>query len=216
MRTTIETTRIVGGHPALDLANTVSSRHGTPGEDKLTAYADLVLWAGRVGLLSPSEAEAAHAAAARDPRAADRALDRARDLREDVYAVFSAVAAGAPPPEPAFGRLRARAVSARARQRLVPEGGGFRWAWPEPAADAALDAAAERVAAAAAELLVAGPLDRVRECRGRNCGWLFLDATRNRRRRWCSDGDCGTGDRVRRLRARRRAGGRGAGTAEGG
>jgi len=35
----------------------------------------------------------------------------------------------------------------------------------------------------AAELLTNGPLDRLKQCAG--CSWLYLDASRNRTRRWC-------------------------------
>ncbi|MBZ9993133.1 CGNR zinc finger domain-containing protein [Mesorhizobium sp. BH1-1-4] len=43
---------------------------------------------------------------------------------------------------------------------------------------------------------------RVRECKGRQCGWLFLDTSRGGRRRWCSDETCGTRSRVTRFRAK--------------
>jgi predicted RNA-binding Zn ribbon-like protein len=33
-------------------------------------------------------------------------------------------------------------------------------------------------------------LERVKECP--NCGWLFLDTTKNGKRRWCSMEDCGS------------------------
>ncbi|MCV4932572.1 CGNR zinc finger domain-containing protein, partial [Escherichia coli] len=47
-------------------------------------------------------------------------------------------------------------------------------------------------------------LGRIRECPGRNCGWLFLDTSRNGQRRWCSEAECGTPARVARHRAARR------------
>jgi len=37
------------------------------------------------------------------------------------------------------------------------------------------------------------------------CGWLFLDETRNRSRRWCSMKDCGNRAKARRHYRRRRA-----------
>ena len=41
-----------------------------------------------------------------------------------------------------------------------------------------------------------GPLERVGECP--SCGWLFLDTSRNGRRRWCSMATCGSRDKARR------------------
>lgn len=38
-----------------------------------------------------------------------------------------------------------------------------------------------------------------------NCGWLFIDRTRNRNKRWCTAGLCGARTRSRRYYARRKA-----------
>jgi predicted RNA-binding Zn ribbon-like protein len=59
---------------------------------------------------------------------------------------------------------------------------------------------------AAAELLANPSRGVVRECAGDACGWLFLDARRASRRRWCSMADCGNRAKVRRHRERRAAG----------
>jgi predicted RNA-binding Zn ribbon-like protein len=45
--------------------------------------------------------------------------------------------------------------------------------------------------------------ERVRECRGEHCGWLFLDLTKNRSRRWCEMEVCGSRAKMQRYRARR-------------
>jgi predicted RNA-binding Zn ribbon-like protein len=45
-------------------------------------------------------------------------------------------------------------------------------------------------------LLTQGQLDRLGECP--SCGWLFLDTSKNRRRRWCSMATCGSRDKARR------------------
>ena len=65
------------------------------------------------------------------------------------------------------------------------------------------------VALSAAELLMLGDLGRVEECPGSDgCGWLFFDSSKNGRRRWCSMEGCGSRDKMRRLYARKRNGGR--------
>jgi predicted RNA-binding Zn ribbon-like protein len=53
------------------------------------------------------------------------------------------------------------------------------------------------------ELLAEGPLDRMKRCAG--CRWLFLDASKNRSRHWCSMEVCGTNAKKRRYVERRRA-----------
>jgi predicted RNA-binding Zn ribbon-like protein len=46
-------------------------------------------------------------------------------------------------------------------------------------------------------------LSRVRVCASETYGWLFIDTSKNRTRRWCSMSDCGNRAKVRRFRARR-------------
>jgi predicted RNA-binding Zn ribbon-like protein len=43
---------------------------------------------------------------------------------------------------------------------------------------------------------------RVKVCG--NCGWLFIDRTRNRNKRWCTAGMCGARTRSRRYYARQK------------
>ena len=59
------------------------------------------------------------------------------------------------------------------------------------------------------DLVQTMPRDRLRRCDDDGCGWLFLDATRNHSRRWCSSGECGNRDRARRHYARNRTAARG-------
>ena len=57
----------------------------------------------------------------------------------------------------------------------------------------------------AANLLTSRILERVGQCADdRGCGWLFMDLSRNRSRRWCDMKDCGNRDKVRRYYARKR------------
>jgi len=58
------------------------------------------------------------------------------------------------------------------------------------------------VVRAAVELLTSEQAALVGTCADRTCGWLFLDTTRNRTRRWCDMKECGNRAKVRRFRAR--------------
>ena len=51
----------------------------------------------------------------------------------------------------------------------------------------------EGLLAAAAISILADPRERgrLKMCPGDNCGWLFIDETRNSRRTWCSMESCG-------------------------
>ena len=56
---------------------------------------------------------------------------------------------------------------------------------------------------AAAESLVAGELARVRRCADPRCARVFLDSTKNGRRRWCDMSTCGNRAKAARHRAKR-------------
>jgi len=113
-------------------------------------------------------------------------LDRARELRAAIYGVFTSGA----------GLDVLLAFHAEAVARGTIEVGA--WVWRGRDADRPL----WPVAVAAVDLLRSERLARVRQCA--NCDWLFVDASRNGSRRWCSMDECGVHVKMRRYRASRR------------
>ena len=190
-----------GGHAALDFANTVDSRRGRWGPDLLRSYDDLIVLAQRVALIDEIQASRLSALAKSHPRNAATALKEAKRLREAIHAIFLSEDAHEPYPAEAFDIVRDRAQRARARQVLTDTGDGFRWV--QLVTDL-IDLAA--IFAVAAAELITGRDDRrpIRECKGDNCGWLFLDTSKSGRRLWCSDATCGTHERVKRFRKKQR------------
>ena len=198
-----------GGAPCLDLANTVSGRGRGAPVDRLAGYPDLIAWGVQGGLVDGETAAGLGRAAARRPAAAAAALGRARALREALFRLFAAAAAGR---RPAPGDLAAlnRALTAALPRLRLEDGGGapYRWRWQgDGAAEPALDRVLWPVARSAAELLTSGDLAAVRECAAPDCRWLFLDRSRNRSRRWCAMATCGNRSKARRHYRRGRAGG---------
>ncbi|WP_019912977.1 CGNR zinc finger domain-containing protein [Paenibacillus sp. HW567] len=55
---------------------------------------------------------------------------------------------------------------------------------------------------------------RFRICENPDCLWVYYDDTRNRSKRYCDDKLCGNLMKVRRFRARKKAGGKGSTTGE--
>ena len=199
-RKTIADISLLGGHPALDFVNTVDAWRDRWGPDFLATYDDLVVWAERVGLIDGEAARRVRLAARAGPGEAQAALERARRLRAALYNLGQAEATGSRSRTEDMASLSDAILRAHGKRRIQATGGGLEWAWSQ---DADLDLVSDRVALAACELLVDRAVDRrrIRECPGRNCGWLFLDTSRGGRRRWCSDKTCGTSERVRRFRA---------------
>jgi predicted RNA-binding Zn ribbon-like protein len=192
------------GWLCLDFTNTVRSRPVSERADLVNDYNSLISWARQSTILTPGEAGDLSEQARRHPRAAAEALSQALVLREALYRIFSARAAGLPAPA---GDLRTvnRAIGrAMARAGLVTSASGrFQWAWP--GSPLGLDRVTWWVARSAAELLTSRALAAVRECAGYDCGWLFLDGTKNRSRRWCDMTTCGNRAKGRRHYERRRS-----------
>ena len=61
----------------------------------------------------------------------------------------------------------------------------------------------------AAALLTSANLQRLGRCDDEHCGWVFLDHSRNRSRRWCAMEDCGNRAKARRHYARLKTSGKG-------
>jgi predicted RNA-binding Zn ribbon-like protein len=194
---------LIGGALCLDFANTASGRGGAHHRENLRSYELLLVWCAHAGILGARERQALVRLAAARPAAAARTLRRALALREAIHAIAAALSRAARPPAPAVARLNRELARAMTRARLCPASGGFVWEWApkRPMLDAMLDP----ILRSAAELLV-GPIGgRMKQCPGRHCGWVFLDRTKNRRRRWCEMEVCGARAKARRYRARRRA-----------
>jgi predicted RNA-binding Zn ribbon-like protein len=191
---------IVGGHLALDLANTVDDPLGPARHDHAATYPDLIRWSLRVGTLDEERAAQLRRAAEHVPGAAEAALQRAHELREILGDVFGAVADGADDLAARWTRLRPFASDAVAAAGLDTGSGTHRWSWP--GVDD-LEVVLHPVAAAAADLLVSADLGRVKRCA--RCPWLYVDRSKNRSRRWCDMADCGTAEKMGRYVARRAA-----------
>ncbi len=196
----------VGGDVSLDFANTAAGRtDGVPLTDGIKTYADLVAWSRAAGLISKAEARRLGRLADSRPDEAVETLDRAIDLRETVFAVFSATAARRHPPEDAIAALNEALRNALPNLRLAHAGSGFAWTWRDDTD--ALDSMLWPIIRAAGTLLTECDPKRIRYCPGDDCGWLFVDSSRNGRRRWCDMRTCGNRTKAKRHYRKSRASG---------
>lgn len=192
---------LVGGHVALDFANT-GSLEAQPPSERLAAYPDLVTFAVRTDLIGESRAADLVAAAGREPERAAAVLSRARLLRDVLDRVFTAVAITGRAPEAEIAELNEFLTEGMRYRRLEPDDRCCGWTWA--AGDEPLAQMLWPIANAAAELLVGGELDRVKRCGNDTCAWLFVDLSRNRSRRWCDMKECGNRAKARRHYARKK------------
>lgn len=199
---------IVGGHVALDFANTVDDPGGPAHHDHAATYPDLLSWATRVDLVDDKQTRKLLRAAADHPQHEVAAIRRAHTLRNALNDLFSAVADGRPDLSAPWSRLRPFVSAAYNSASIGPTDGSDRpgrnsprqqWIWPQNELDIVL----HPIATAAAGLLVGPDLPRIKRCA--RCPWMFLDRSRNHSRRWCDMDDCGRAQKVERYVARRRS-----------
>jgi predicted RNA-binding Zn ribbon-like protein len=191
---------LIGGAICLDFVDTRNRSASDGRYDFFTDYPALLGWGLQLGLLSQSEAEHQMAKARRHERNSRVALERVIELREDIFSVFSAVAGKKKVPDGALKKINLAWATAMDHLEISPDQGRFKWKWSGMADT--LDGILWPVAQSAAELLVSSNISRVKHCNG--CGWLFLDSTRDARRRWCDMKICGNRAKARRFRERKR------------
>ncbi len=188
----------LAGNLSLDFTNTVEFRTSENRLDFLHSYEHVLAWCWKGKLVGEDESERLRAAAAIQPKQAQAAYRAALDLRDTIYRVFTALIDDALPPADDLDRLN-ELIRMTPRQ-VTPVGDHFAWAWAKSDDLAQILAP---IALSAGELLTSEQVEQVRQCP--NCGWLFVDTSRNHSRRWCSMDFCGSKVKSRRQYERRKA-----------
>ena len=187
-----------GGHPALDLVNTLDERPFERPVEILESYQDLVLFTELAGLIEPT---LARKLGARSGPACLRIVARVRALREQLFKILAAVHADEPARRAELEAISAAARSAHAARVLVAQTsrGLASYHWSRPAS---VETPLHACALAVEDLLVMD-VDRgcIRKCGALDCEVYFVDRSKGRRRRWCSMENCGNREKQRRWRA---------------
>ncbi len=206
---------LVAGVRCLDFVNTVGDRTGQWQyvRNYLQRYEDVVAWGEQSSILASANAAELRALAEHHPHAAEQAFQRALNLREALQAVFAAVAAGQPIDRDPLSSLDGVLRPVLSMSTLVAQPNAALCQWEfhpsAPHAPDAFDRVIWSVARSAADLLTSADLAHVRQCALENCGWLFLDLSKNKSRRWCAMMMCGNRNKARRHRASRKHGNQG-------
>lgn len=182
---------------AVQFANTVGSRRSSRPQERLSGYGALVDWGVKAELFGKSEAARLRTAAEARPADAQAALRRAVALRNALYSVLEATGEGKPPDSTDLDVLNVALGECAVRRRLRLTADGLCWTWAE-APDGDLDWMLWPIAYSAAEVLTGSLAERVKACPGEGCGWIFVDQSRNRSRRWCDMQSCGNREKARR------------------
>jgi len=184
----------------LDLANTWGNRQDQT-DDQLSYYGDLMEWAQQAGILDGRGRRGLQEYAKGHPAEAEDAFGAALGLREVVYRVCSAAAAGRSPDDGDLEVLN-RWLAKVPRRRLRSGGECCEWEWVEDDGD--LSRVMWPVLRSAGDLLTSAKVKQIRECEAPDCCWLFVDSSRGGRRKWCDMSVCGNRAKARRYYARHR------------
>ena len=182
-------------------ANTVGWHASDSPEESLNKYADLIEWSADRGILSGDAKEGLLRRSEEKPVEAQAVLERAREVREDIYRILSDTAHGRPIKTADLKGFNKALASMLSHSRLAPYEGGLRWDWDMHADK--LDSVIWPVVRSAVDLVTSEAMKRVGQCADEDgCGRLFWDSSRNRSRRWCDMSDCGNRAKVRRFYAK--------------
>jgi len=184
-----------GGHPALDLVNTLDERPFDQPIENLASYRDLVRFAELAGLIEPALAATLQTLTGRS-----RVAKRARELREHVHGVLAAVHKQRPMSQRDLDAIASAVRAARAARVLVAPSSGslatYHWSRP-----AAVEIPLHACALAVEDLLTDVDRGRIRKCEASDCDVYFVDTSKGPRRQWCSMKNCGNREKQRRWRS---------------
>jgi predicted RNA-binding Zn ribbon-like protein len=191
---------LIGGHPALDLVNTLDWRFRASGPGELLrSYSDVLVFTRQSGLITAAQARRLSAVTS----GAGARVQRVRELRETAAQVFYAALGGAGPRQSWLKRLEIFFREARSRRRLEWRAPRLEWEIPESPLSAELPLWV--LSLSTEQFMKSEDMQRLRACDNPECRWLFLDTSKNHTRRWCDMKICGNRMKARRFKALHRA-----------
>lgn len=175
----------IGGHLALDFCNTAGEHLADRPDELLLGWESFLRWATQVGLIGSRS----YFALIGHPEP----LDEIILLREAIFRLGLAVAGLRPISKEDLDSIRKRANASR--PDIEFSGNAGKW---HPTPSHASEQMCGLLATEALSLFCSPKAVRIGICEGGNCGWLFLDESRGKRRRWCDMNDCGSRAKARR------------------
>lgn len=189
--------KFIAGARCLDFLNTTEDG----GLERLTSYAEFVIWSKAAALIDAAGQRRLLALAGKQPQAAAKALALVLEARAALADLFRGSV-----PQRARAMAAINEVLAQDRFVMQLESGksGLRQHWEPDGPE--LRQPLLNLLREAAALLSSPARTQIHHCAGDNCGWFFLDTSRNQSRRWCEMETCGNKAKARAHYRRQRAG----------
>ena len=189
-----------GGCTVFDFTNTISNRNDPDYFDYLTKYDDFIQWIDKLGLL-PREKIRAIATFSKDhSRKSGDVLRQVVEAREVIFKLFSSLAQHQKADKEALDAFNSFLSEALSNMRVdIGRTVATSFIVSEKTI---LKEPLYRLLKNAFDILSTQSFERIKECP--TCRWLFLDTTKNGKRRWCNMQVCGSNDKARRYYHRKK------------
>ncbi|MDY7565623.1 CGNR zinc finger domain-containing protein [Pseudomonas sp. RTC3] len=199
----IHSLRLVGGMAVLDFLNSCNGRRpGTSlGEvaESLLTLEDVIYWFQHANLISTAERDHLLALIPASSYQQNNAYQQMIAFREQLYGLFFPIAEGHRITPAALDSLNKALVDAAPYRQLALVEGATTWVWCRShTLEEVIASLIGRLAVQAASLLTSPELARLKLCSTLACDWLFLDTSKNGRRRWCQMSICGSREKAKR------------------
>ena len=198
----IRTLKLIAGWLCLDFSNTLGMHASELGREFLRSYFDLAEWSNYAGIVTDEEECILLHKAEKSPREAEGVLQEAKELREIIFRIFSSIAKKKVPQEKDISLFNKKLSRMMRQSKLEIAESGIEW--NVRGNKNSLDWPLNSVIHSAFMLLTSDERDKIKMCADeRGCGWLFIDHSKNRSRRWCDMTDCGNLAKQKRFYGRR-------------
>lgn len=172
----------------MNFINTVHGRNEVPLRDYLFHILDLISWAQKLEVISPKDAKKLENHANSGIVKGLEFFNHAINLRELLYRIFHSVSLKKDISGDDLNAFNKILSSHFSHVKLNYENKLFNVEHEHP--DNQYYKIISPVINDAYSLLLLNNTERIKECP--SCGWLFLDTTKNGKRRWCNMKTCGS------------------------
>ena len=188
--------KFISGALCLDFVNTIHDYAGPDPQEELNRFEDLVSWSLLARIINANNAKRFLRAAGKNPVDAKRTLRQAKELRGALYAIFRAVSQKQEINQKEFD-LVVGFLSEAVKHLTIghDRGAVYNLSWNKGLGSELILYA---VVQSAAGLLATVSDQRLQQCSGKHCTWLFIDSSKNGSRRWCEMQRCGSREKSRR------------------
>lgn len=186
----------LGGNLSLDFVNTVHNRHEAPLRNLLKNYLDLVTWAHFATAINNSQKERLLQNGRKNQRKANQIYKDSLQLREALYDFIASMINREEVSRVNMQLINQWYSKASSNLELTRLDDCFVLDWNAESLE--LGSVLWPIIRAFVNLVTSEDRNRIKQCS--NCGYLFVDNSKNNSRRWCSMEICGN-----RVKARRHA-----------